>query len=296
MKTPNLFTNPNPFANLFTRGTQVGQDKDVDFLKEKVRLTSAVIIAQNEADCIAQAIQSCQPFADEIIVVDGGSSDDTAEIAKQLGAIVYHNAWPGYAAQRNFAADKAKHNWIFFIDADEIVGKQLCSSILKWQAQASLSANAFSAIRIGDFLGEWLDGKPDSEIMVRLYDKRIIRIKDVIVHECPDVEGQQVIRLSGIIWHPGFRTISELTERFNRYTSLDAQKSYLAGKKFSLFRLIFKPPAKFCQKYIWHSLYKCGIAGFSVATLWSFYAFLWEIKLFEIYWQKRNGTAPVPKD
>lgn len=265
------------------------------------QLLSAVIIAQDEEDCIAKAVESCLPFADEIVVVDGGSDDRTVEIAQQLGAIVYHNAWPGYATQRNFAAAQAKHDWIFFIDADEIVGKQLCNSLINWKQQFALGAEdaqeakAFSAIRIGDLLGAWLDGKPESEVMIRLYNKRTTRIKKVIVHEAPDIDPKNVTRLAGIIWHQGFRTMTELTERFNKYTSLDAQKSYLAGRKFSLFRLIFKPPAKFFQQYVWHGLYKCGIAGFSVATLWSFYAFLWEIKLFEIYWQKRDGMPPEPK-
>ena len=268
---------------------------------QQLQPLSAVIIAQDEEDCIAKAVQSCQPFADEVVVVDGGSCDRTVEIAQRLGAIVYHNAWPGYAAQRNFAADQAKHDWIFFIDADEIVGKQLCNALIDWKQKFTLSAasvqeaKAFSVIRIGDLLGVWLDGKPDSEIMVRLYNKRNTLIKEVVVHEAPDIDPENVTRLPGVIWHQGFRTITELTERFNKYTSLDAQKSHLAGRNFSLFRLIFKPPAKFFQKYIWHGLYKCGIAGFSVATLWSFYAFLWEIKLFEIYWQKRSGMPPEPE-
>ncbi len=282
--------------NLRTSKEQEDKHQDRD------RYLSAVIIAQDEEDCIAKAVQSCLPFADEIVVVDGGSCDRTVEIARQMGAVVYHNPWPGYAAQRNFAADKAKHDWIFFIDADEIAGKELGNTISRWKQQSSLNksreeeAKAFSVIRIGDFLGVWLDGKPDSEVMIRLYDKRITRIKEVIVHEVPDVDPKDVDRLPGIIWHQGFRTVTEITERFNKYTSLDAQKSYIAGRKFSLFRLICKPPAKFFQKYIWHGLYKCGIAGFSVATLWSFYAFLWEIKLFELYWQERDGTAPVPND
>ncbi len=261
----------------------------------QVHSLSTVIIAQDEEDCIANAIQSCILFSDEIVVVDGGSKDKTVEIAEKLGATVYANPWPGYSAQRNFAADKASNNWIFIIDADEIVGEKLCSSILKWKKQASLRANAFSVIRIGDLLGVWLDGKPDSEVFVRLYDKQKIRIKDVIVHEGPDISGQNVIRLPGVLWHQGFRTIEELTIRFNKYTSLDAEKSYSLDKKFSLFRLIFKPPAKFFQKYIWHGMYKCGVPGFALATLWSFYAFLWEIKLFEIYWKKRDGNPPDPK-
>jgi glycosyltransferase involved in cell wall biosynthesis len=249
-----------------------------------LRQLSAVIIAQDEEDCIANAIKSCFLFADEIVVVDGGSQDSTVQIAEDLGCQVYINSWPGYAKQRNFGADKAKYDWIFFIDADEVVDQKLIQLLLDWKNQPTLEANAFSVNRVGDFLGKWLDSRP--EIHIRLYNKTVFQIKDVLVHEQPDVKDDQVVHLSGVVWHAGFRTIEELVGRFNKYTDLDSQKAYLEGQKFSLIRLLLKPNAKFLQMYLWHGMWKQGLVGLFVAGLWSYYIVLKEIKLYEIYWQK----------
>lgn len=249
---------------------------------------STVIIAQDEEDCIANAIKSCLPFADEILVVDGGSQDNTVQIAKDLGCQVYLNLWPGYAKQRNFGADKAKYDWVFFIDADEVVDRNLIQLLLNWKNQPELEANAFSVNRIGDLLGKWLDSKPETHI--RLYNKTVFQIKDVLVHEQPDTKDARVVHIPGVIWHFGFRTIEELVGRFNKYTDLDSQKAYLEGKKFSLLRFLFKPHAKFLQMYLWHGMWKQGLIGLFVAGLWSYYILLKEIKLYEMYWQQKNAN------
>jgi len=261
-------------------------------LSTPVRKISTVIIAQNEEECIADAIQSCLAFADEIVVVDGGSCDTTVQIAQELGCKVYINVWPGYSKQRNFGAEKASHEWIFFIDADEFADQDLASALLSWKNAAGIEANAFAVNRVGDFLGKWLHSK--AEYPVRLYNKNLFRIKDVLVHEAPDIGKERVIKLSGILWHKGFRTIDDLVSRFNKYTDLDSQKSHLAGKKFSLARLLLKPHAKFLQVYLWQGMYRQGLAGFVVAGLWSYYIFLKEIKLYEIGWRE-DGNADQRK-
>lgn len=254
---------------------------------QQQRALSAIIIAQNEEDCIAQAIESCQPFADEVVVIDGGSEDRTAEISQQQGAVVYQNPWPGYAKQRNHGADQAKHNWVFFLDADEWVDGELAKAIASWKHQPSLDASAFSINRIGDFLGVWLSHRPETHI--RLYDKTQFRIKDVLVHETPDVGDASVIKLPGTVLHAGFRTISELAGRFNMYTDLDAQKAHSEGKRFNLFRFLLKPPAKFMQMYLRNGMFRVGKVGLFVSSLWSYYIVLKELKLYEIEWVARKS-------
>jgi len=250
------------------------------------RALSAIIIAQDEEDCIAQAIQSCQPFADEVVVIDGGSQDRTVEVSKQLGAVVYHNPWPGYAKQRNYGADQAKHDWIFFLDADEFVDAKLAEALKLWKQRPSLQASAFSINRIGDFLGVWLSQRPETHI--RLYDKTRFRIKDVLVHETPDVGDSPVLKLPGTVFHAGFRTISELAGRFNMYTDLDAQKAHAEGKRFNLLRFLLKPPAKFLQMYLRNGMFRAGRVGLFVSSLWSYYIVLKELKLYEIDWAARK--------
>jgi len=249
-----------------------------------VRQISTVIIAQNEEERIANSIKSCLVFADEVVVVDGGSDDATVQIVQNLGCKVYINPWPGYAKQRNFGAEQAVNEWIFFIDADEVVSQELATSIITWKDEPKLEANAFAVNRVGDFLGKWLDS--NAEYPVRLYNKNVFQIKDVLVHEAPDVGKERVIKLAGVLWHHGFRSISDTVSRFNKYTDLDAQKSSVAGKKFSPVRLLLKPHAKFLQVYLWQGMYKQGLAGFVVAGIWSYYILLKEIKLYEIYWNE----------
>lgn len=247
---------------------------------QPLRQISVVIIAQDEEDCISTAIQSCQTFADEIVVIDGGSQDATVEIAENLGCKVQANPWPGYAKQRNFGAQQASHDWIFMLDADEFVDQKLAIALSNWKQAQQLTANAFSVERVGDFLGQWLDSKPETHI--RLYNKAAIQIKDVLVHETPDVGDEPIIKLTGRVWHAGFRSISELAERFNKYTDLDAKKAYEEGKKFSLIRLLLKPHAKFIQVYLWQGHCWKGLVGLFVAGLWSYYIFLKEVKLYEL--------------
>ncbi len=244
-----------------------------------IRQISTVIIAQNEAECIANAIISCLPFSDEIVVIDSGSQDETVEIAQNLNCQVYTNPWTGYANQRNFGADRAKHDWIFFIDADEVVDQQLSNALQALKSNPHLSADAFSMIRIGDFWDQWLDSRP--EWHTRLYNKQIFRIKDVLVHEGPNVGDAPVTKLPGVLWHYGFRDLSDLVIRFNRYSDLDAQQAYRQGQRFNGLRLLLKPPAKFVQQYLWYGMVRHGMAGFALSGLWGYYMFLKELKLYE---------------
>lgn len=244
------------------------------------RQISTVIIAQNESECIAKAIRSCLNFSDEIVVIDGGSQDDTVQIAQTLGCQVYHHSWTGYANQRNFGADQAQYDWIFFIDADEVVDQQLATALLDWKQIPNLTANAFSALRIGDFWDRWLDSRPEAH--TRLYNKQVFRIKDVLVHEGPNIGDAPVVKLPGVIWHYGFRDLSDLVIRFNRYTDLDAQQAHHNGQRFNFLRLLLKPSAKFLQQYLWYGMYRQGLAGFALAGLWSYYMFLKELKLYEL--------------
>ena len=254
------------------------------------RKISAVIIAQDEQERISAAIESCIGFADEILVVDGGSKDKTADIAKSLGCRVVVNTWSGYASQRNFGADNAAHRWVFMLDADEVVSKELADSFSSWKAAASASYEAYSVYRVGDFFDSWLYG--EATWYTRFYDKTKHRVANRIVHEGIDVEHDQLGKLDGILWHYGFRGLADTVNRFNKYTSLEVPKAVEEGKNFRLSRMVLKPPAKFLQKYIFQGLYRLGIKGLIVSMLWLVYTFLTESKLYEIeYYAKKQKTG-----
>jgi len=262
--------------------TQLENNQTDQWSNFSPRSISTIIITQDEEVRTGKAICSCQAFSDEIIVVDGGSKDSTVQRAQELGCKVFINPWPGYAKQRRFGIDQAQHDWVFMIDSDEVVSEELAQSIAAWKHTQTLKADAFSVDRIGDFLGKWLTSRADYQI--RLFNKTIFQVTDVLVHESIDSGENPVIQLEGVLWHYGFRSISDHVVRFNKYTDLESQKDYLVGKRFSLARLLFKPPARFVQVYIVHQLYSKGLAGLSVALLKVYYDLLKEIKLYELGW------------
>ncbi|NHN29932.1 glycosyltransferase family 2 protein [Paenibacillus agricola] len=239
---------------------------------------SAVIIAQDDESRIAGAIASCKAFADEIVVVDGGSKDGTVRVCEQLGCKVYQNLWPGYAKQRIYGSERAAHDWIFVIDTDEVVSELLAKSILERKRDLSDGKKAYAVFRIGDFLGRWM-GR--GERLVRLYNRNNVHYKDSLVHETPDVSNNQVMNLQGTLWHYGFRSINDHVTRFNKYTDLEAEEAVIAGKRFRWTRLLFRPPARFVQKYVIQGLYKKGVPGLSVAVFWAMYEFLVCLKHYE---------------
>jgi glycosyltransferase involved in cell wall biosynthesis len=255
---------------------------------------SAVIIAQDEQDRIANAIRSCQSFADEVVVVDGGSRDGTVARARELGCTVFENPWPGYAAQRNYAASRATHSWIFFIDADEVVGGDLQQALVVWRQSERPEADAYAVTRVGDFLGRWLAAS-GGEQLVRLYNREAARMSDRPVHETLEVDPARVGALPGRLWHHGFRSIQDHVLRFNRYTDLEARHAHAQGHRFSLGRLIIRPPARFLQRYLFRRLYRHGVPGFAVAMLWLNYEFLVQIKLYELEWRaSERGARDLP--
>jgi glycosyltransferase involved in cell wall biosynthesis len=245
---------------------------------------SVVIIAQNEAERIARAVRSVQLFADEVVVVDGGSQDATRARAAELRCKVIENPWPGYAKQRNFGAARASHPWIFMLDADEEVGEDLAASINRWKTSVSPGAEAFEIRRVGDFLGRWLPGA--AEHLIRLYHRDRFQIRDVPVHEGPDTGDAPVDRLDGTLWHHGFRSIGDHIRRFDAYTDLEARAAFDSGQRFRLWRLLLRSPARFFQWYFWRGAIRRGLPGLFVALLWIYYELALHMKLYELGWRQ----------
>jgi hypothetical protein len=259
------------------------------------RLTT-VIIAKDEAERIAGCIESVASVSDETLVVDSGSSDDTVAIAQRLGCRVLVNPWPGYGPQRNFGADHATHDWILWLDADERVGEDLGRSLAEWKGRSSTDAVAFRVRRIGDFMGHWL---PEAaEWQIRLYDRRRCGVLERLVHERVDPQQGAVSALEGTLWHAGFRSLHDHVDRFNRATSLDARVAAQEGRRFSLARLLARPPLRFAQRYLLQRLYRHSVAGLAVALLWAYYEAMRELKLLELEWHARRdppgGTPGEP--
>jgi glycosyltransferase involved in cell wall biosynthesis len=249
---------------------------------------SVVIIAKDEGSRLPRCVQALAPVADEVIVVDGGSTDDTVAVAAGLGCRVIENPWPGYGPQRNVGADAAAHDWILFVDADEVLDPALASSIGRWKGAGAPEA-AFEVRRVGDFMGRWLESR--AELLVRLYDRRRCRVTDAAVHEVVDTGTHAVGRLEGTLWHHGFRSLSDHVTRFDRYTTLEAQTAWERGERFSPLRLLLRPPARFLQQLIGKRLYREGVPGVAVVFLWVQYEVMRQLKLRELAWRESRSST-----
>ena len=250
------------------------------------RRVSAVIIAKDEAQRLERCVAAVRSVADEVLVVDGGSTDGTVELARSLGCRVVENPWPGYGPQRNLGAERAANDWILFVDADEVVGEDLAEAVAAWKRSPDDSAAGLSVRRVGDFMGHWLEGR--AERLVRLYDRRRCRVSDVAVHEVVETGGERIGELPGTLWHFGFRSLSDHVARFDRYTTLEAETAWERGERFRWRRLLFRPPARSLRALVVQRLYREGIAGVAACALLFHYEVMRELKLHELEWRRSS--------
>jgi len=242
---------------------------------------TATVITLNEEHNIAAALESLT-WADEIIVVDSESTDRTVEIARSFTDRVLVRPWPGYSAQKNFAAHQASNNWIFSLDADERVSTELAREIEQLKRGAEPDAAAFEMPRLTFYLGRWIKHsgwRPDSKL--RLYDRNRARWQGEYVHETLQVDGK-LKKLSGNILHYTVRDASEHHLRMDRYTTLAAQQSHSQGKGASLASLFLSPVIVFLRSYVFKLGFLDGIPGLAIARFAAHYEFLKNLKLWEM--------------
>ncbi|MSQ69847.1 MAG: glycosyltransferase family 2 protein [Betaproteobacteria bacterium] len=219
---------------------------------------SAVIITHNAAASLEPCLASVA-FADEVLIVDSDSSDDTVKLAERHRARVVRKKWLGFGPQKQFAIEAATHDWVLCIDADERVSELLQTSILA--AIAAPESGAYTMARCNRFLGRWLkhgEGYPDRSL--RLFDRRLARWSDDNVHE-KVLTSQPVIRLRGDLLHDSAESLERYLEKQNRYTSLQADQLALSGGKVSAWQLVLSPLLRFIKFYFFRLGFLDGIPG-----------------------------------
>ena len=233
---------------------------------------SATLVTLNEETNIARAIESLR-CCDEIVVVDSGSADRTVEIARKLGARVIETEWPGYAAQKNFAAERAANDWILSIDADEALSEALEAEI--WQIKRNgPRADGYSIPRMAQYMGRWIlhsGWYPDRK--VRLYDRTKARWVGDYVHESVKVEGR-VAELNGNLLHYTCESLSQHLKTTDRYTTLAAQEMASQGRRVPFWRLILSPPWAFLKTYFLQLGFLDGLEGLVIAYMAATYVFI----------------------
>lgn len=251
---------------------------------------SAIVITFNEENNIAAALESLE-WADEIIVVDSESTDRTVEIARRYTDRVYVRPWPGYSAQKNFAAEQAQFEWVFSLDADERVSNELAREIERLKQNAEPLAAGFEMPRLTFYLGRWIKHSgwyPDFKL--RLYNRKRAKWQGNFVHESIGVEGR-VERLNGDLLHFTVNNSSEHHLRIDRYTTLAAQEMRAKGKSASAATIVLAPIATFIRSYIFKLGFLDGLQGFAIARFAAHYAFLKYMKLWEMKSDIRNSES-----
>jgi glycosyltransferase involved in cell wall biosynthesis len=253
---------------------------------------SVSIITLNEAEHIAAAIDSAS-WADEVIVVDAGSSDDTVAIAAAKGARVEVRAWTGWIDQKNYAARLASYDWIFSLDADERVTPTLAAEI-RAVLREEPPVRAYRVPRVTFHLGRWIrttDFYPDFQ--TRLYDRRAARWRGKYVHESVAVDGP-VGRLTNELQHYSYRDLRDHLDRINRYTTLAAQQMRESGRRAGPLDLLLHPPAAFLRNYVLRRGFMDGSAGLTISLVNSYAVFLKFAKLWELQQATPHAHRPPP--
>lgn len=249
---------------------------------------SVVINAQNAEPDLSRAIASIKNFADEIVVLDQGSSDKTAEIAKKLGAQVFnHNSVSYVEIARNLAISKAKGDWIFVLDPDEEVTPDLSRKIK--EIVKDPKADFYRIPRKNIIFGKWMKHTlwwPDYQ--VRFFKKGKVSWSEII-HAVPMTSGMGA-DLSAeeniAILHHNYDSVDQYLEKMNRYTRVQADFLKKEGKKFEWNNLITKPFKEFINRFFVGEGYKDGAHGLALSLLQAFselvtFIKLWQLEKFE---------------
>jgi glycosyltransferase involved in cell wall biosynthesis len=230
---------------------------------------SVFVIAQNEAENIARCLESVRTLSDDIVVIDGGSTDDTPQIAEELGARVITNAWPGFAAQKNFALEHCRHDWVLTLDSDEELSPNLRDEIAALQPKLNElwvreKIGAWAVPRRVCYEGQWIkhgDWNPD--FGVRLFRRDGARY-DGVVHESLHHAGT-VRRLTQLLWHYSYRDRADHLARLGKYSTLWAQAQSERGKRASALSPFLRAAWRFGRGYILKGGFLDGALGLRIA-------------------------------
>jgi len=241
---------------------------------------SICIITLNEAHDLPRLLKSAEGVAEEIVVVDSGSTDATVEIARAAGARVLTRGWTNYAEQKNFAAAQAGEDWILLLDADEELSEELRASVLKWKASAP-QFPVYEMARLAWFLGAWIHHSrwyPDWQR--RLFDRRKAQFSGAI-HESLQFQGPPG-RLQGDLLHYTVRSLQEQKQKSEEYSAVSARAMFESGRREWRAAKWFATPWAWIRYFVLGAGFLDGYRGFLIArsaaqTVWLKYTKLGEL-------------------
>ncbi len=249
---------------------------------------SVFIIARDEADRIGDTIRAARELTDDLLVVDSGSRDETVALSRELGARVLHRDWEGYGAQKRFAEEQCRHDWMLNVDADEVVPEDLAAELRSLFAQAG--GPAADGYRVG--IAEIFPGETKPHPLaytlkpVRLYRRSRGRYSPSPVHDRVDMEpGATVASLAGVLHHFSVRSLGDQIAKLNRYSDQQADDLDARGVVIPTWRLFVEFPAAFIKAYVGRRHAARGTYGFLTAMN---YAISRHMRLAKHYEQRRR--------
>ncbi len=246
---------------------------------------SAVVLSQNEEKNLPRCLKSLN-FADEIVVVDALSEDDSVKIARRHGAQVILQKWPGFSEQWQFAIDQARGEWIFMCAADEEVPAALAGE-LRATVNRSPAAAGFQVQRHSQYLGDWMRHGPwANDYQLRLFRRGAGSITGQAVHEGLQLDGR-LGRLTNPLLHYTHQTLTESVTRLSRYTTLES-KDRAGRRRISPFDFMISPLGVFFKYYFSKGCWRAGVRGFLLAAVTAMYKSVLYIK---IYFLQRAGRT-----
>ena len=249
---------------------------------------SVIVITKNEESNIRECLTSVC-WAEEIVLVDGGSEDQTVELARSLGAKVFERPWDGYGAAKNYALSHCTGEWILWLDADERVTEELANEISQRLRSNDTRFNGFQIARRAYFLGRWMKHSGwYPGYVLRLFRKGTGRFSERKVHEQLVVEGE-IGRLKFDLLHFTDPNLFHYFEKFNRYSSLAAEELGEHGQRFDFLQLLVRPPWVFFKMYLIRAGFLDGMQGFILSVLSACYVFTKYAKLWELVHSSRRS-------
>lgn len=248
---------------------------------------SVVIITFNEEKNIGRCLNSVKDIADEIVVVDSFSTDQTEAICREFGVRFIQKEFLGYAEQKRFADLQARYDWIFSIDADEALSEKLKKEILAIK-HSQATADAYQMPRLTNYIGKWIrhtDWYPDKKI--RFYNRNKARWQGTNLHEHIATDANaKVASLKGDLLHYSYYSIHQHIAQLNKFTEIGAEEAFKKGKKAPLYKIFINPIWKFVYSYFLRLGFLDGYKGFLVCAISAFATFAKYIKLRELHKKK----------
>lgn len=226
---------------------------------------SVVIITKNEAEIIGSSISKARLITDDIVVIDNGSTDNTSEIALEMGCRVYQKNWESYAANKNKGITLAKYDWILSIDADEVPDDELIKALHQLKLD---KPDTVYDIKFKSYFGKKLIrfGKWGRDHHIRLFNRTLVQWQDSPVHETLLLpHGIKQKRIAGNLHHYSVNNNAECQYKAILYAKLSAKSYYNNGKKATFVKQYISPAFNFIKNYIVYLGFLDGEEGLAIA-------------------------------